>query len=103
MAEQSLEYLLGEYDGRRYFLSARARPGFDTPDEFAVVVHYNDPETESSVQVARIDTAHGYVHFDRLYRRDEPKEAIDCGFWEAIERLEGNWRTYARGHERSDR
>lgn len=102
MADSTFEYLLGEYDGRPYFLAARARPSLEEPDEFAVTVYYNDPTTETSVTVARIDTAHGYTHFDRLYRRDEPKHPEDDDFWEAIERLESDWRTFAEGHERDE-
>lgn len=100
MAESAFEYRLGEREERVYLLSARARPGFDNPQEFAVTVHYNDIRSETNVEIARVDTAHGYVHFDRLYRRDEPKEQLDLGFWEAVERLEENWHTYARGYER---
>lgn len=59
MAESTFEFELGTYDGRIYFLAARARPDFDTPDEFAATVYYNDVKTESSVEIARIDTAHG--------------------------------------------
>ena len=100
MAEATFEYELGEHVDRTFLLIARAVPGFDDPAEFAVVVHYNDPDRAETEQVARIDTAHGGVHFDRLYRRDEPKDDLDVNFWEAVERLEDNWRTYARGYER---
>lgn len=100
MAEATFEYELGEHAGRTFLLTARAVPGFDDPAEFAVVVHYNSPEADQVEQVARIDTAHGGVHFDRLYRRDDPKDDLDINFWEAVERLEANWRTYARGYER---
>lgn len=101
MADATFGYELGERNGRIYFIAARTRPGFDAPDEFAVSVYYNDPDTRSHVEIARIDTAHGYTHFDRLYRRDEPKERLDVDFWSAIERLEDEWRTYADGYERT--
>lgn len=100
MSDATFEYQLGEYESRAYFLVARARPDFDDPEEFAVTVKYNDSATGEAIQIARIDTAHGYTHFDRLYRRDEPKEPLDLDFWEAIERLEENWRTYASSHAR---
>ncbi|ESP88011.1 DUF7718 family protein [Candidatus Halobonum tyrrellensis] len=99
MGESTFEYRLGRYAGHEYFLTASARPGFDDPAEFAVVVHYNDVETSESVQVVRIDTAHGFVHIDRLYRRDQPKDELDLGFWDAVEYAEEHWRTYAEGHE----
>lgn len=91
---------LGEYDGRPYFLSIRARPDLDAPEEFAVVCYYNDPRTEERVEIARIDTAHGYTHFDRLYRRDQPKERVEMGLWEAVSVLRDNWRQYAESFER---
>ena len=101
MAESTLELELGEYRGETYFLVGRARPGLNDLEEFAVTIYYNDERTEETVEIVRIDTAHDYTHIDQLYRRDEPKEALDVGFWEAIETLEENWRTYARGYERS--
>ena len=90
---------LGHYQGYPYFLTVRAKPSFDQPREFAVVVQYDDPETESNPEVARIDTAHGYTHFDKLYRRDQPKEPLDVDLWDAIGRLENNWRRYAESYD----
>ena len=101
MDDSTFDFELGEYGGQVYFLSARARPDFDAPKEFAATVYYNDTETESNVEIARIDTAHGRTHFDKLYRRNEPKEPLDVDFWTAIERLEDDWRTYAASHERT--
>ena len=71
---------------------------------FAAIVHYSTvgpPERE--IQIARIDTAHGHTHFDRLYRRDEPKERLDVDVWEAVALLHANWRTYAERSEELDR
>jgi hypothetical protein len=90
---------LGRYRDRPYFLSVRAEPGLNDPEEFAFVVHYERPEGER-VQVARIDTEHGYTHFDRLYRRDQAKDPIDMDFWEVWDYMEANWRTYAQSYER---
>ena len=98
MDDPTFEYQLGEFEDRVYFLTARARPGLDDPEEFAATVRYNDPATDETVQIARIDTTHGYAHFDRLYRRDEPKERLEVDLWEAIELLEENWRTYAASY-----
>lgn len=55
------------------------------------------------MQIARIETRHGGVHFDKLYRRDEPREFLDDveEYWEAEERLVENWRTYARGFSKN--
>lgn len=70
-------------------------------EEFAVVVHYDDPETDSSVEVVRIDDAHGFVHVDRLYRRGQPKEAVELTLWEAERRLAENWRRFAEAYEKT--
>lgn len=91
---------LGCHDGDQYFLTVRARPSFDRPVEFGVVVHYHDNTVDSNVEIARVDTAHGRVHFDKLYRRDQPKERLDVGLWEAVTKLRNDWRRYAEIYER---
>lgn len=96
----SITLPLGDYSGRTYYTSIRATPSFNDPEEFAVTAHYRDRDTDDEIQIARIDTAHGYTHFDRLFRRDQPKERLDVGVWEAAEIIEENWRTYARSYER---
>jgi hypothetical protein len=90
---------LGRYRGRPYFLSVRVDPDLNDPTEFAVVVHYERSNGER-VQIARIDTEHGYTHFDRLYRREQPKDPVDMNIWAAWDHMEENWRTYARSYER---
>lgn len=100
MAEE-VTWELGTYGKRTYHLTIRVVPNFDLVEEFSVVLHYLDAPSDSRVQIARIDTSHGFVHFDRLYRRDRPKEPIDVDVWEAAERLEANWRRYARSHDRA--
>ncbi|WP_132058157.1 DUF7718 family protein [Halorussus amylolyticus] len=73
----------------------------NTSREFGVIVHCADPGTGPNVEIARIDTAHGHVHIDTLYRRDEPKEPLDVSLWEAVARLKNDWRRYAESHERN--
>jgi len=68
------------------------------PVHLAVILERHPPERE--VQFARIDTTHGYTHFDRLYRRDEPKERLDVDVWGAAALLEENGRTYAESFEK---
>lgn len=72
MADEYTESL-GRYEGTQYFLTVRASPSFDRPVAFGVVVHYDDADADATEEIARIDTAHGYTHFDKLYRRDQPK------------------------------
>lgn len=79
----------------------RVTPNFDEIESFAVVVYYRIPAEGRTVQIARIDTSHGFVHFDRLYRREQPKDPIEVDVWEAAELLATNWRRYARSHDRS--
>lgn len=98
----NFEFKTGEYSEKVYFVSARADPTFDAPEDFAVTLYYNDTDLDENIQVARIDNSHGYVHFDRLYRRDEPKEEMSLTFWEAVEHIEENWRTYAKSYEAKD-
>lgn len=92
---KELTYLLGRWNGRPYFLVLRATPHFEEVCSFAVVVYYNDPLSEKQVEIARIDTAHGFTHFDKLYRRDRPKDPVEFGPWEAVEHFDANWRRYA--------
>jgi len=98
MAEE-FEYDLGSYQGRTYLLRIRGEPDCEQPDDFAVVLRYNSSANEDSTAIARVDTAHGHTHFDKLYRRGEPKEAVDWGLWEAVEELIENWRGYAESYE----
>lgn len=98
LAEQSTE-ILGTFRGRTYYLTLRVSPDYDRVRNFAAVVHYSTAgPTERHIQIARIDTAHGYTHFDRLYRRDRPKERLDIDVWDALDLLHANWRTYAESH-----
>lgn len=96
---ESRSYTLGEYGGRDYILALRADPGFNELEEFAVTVYFRDELSDANIQIARIDTADGFTHFDRLYRRDEQKDPVDLGLWEAVEKLSENWRTYAQSFE----
>lgn len=90
---------LGSYQGYQYFLRVRSTPDFDTPEDFAVVIFYKDVDAGENVQIIRVDQAHGFSHIDRLHRRNEPKERVDWGIWEAVDQLKSNWRAYADGFE----
>ena len=95
MANQSTE-VLGTFRDRTYYLTIRVSPNLNHVRDFAAIVHFSEAsESEREIQIARIDTAHGHTHFDRLYRRDQPKERIEVDVWEAAALLEENWRTYA--------
>lgn len=98
-------YRLGWYRGREYKLITRLSPGLNEIRQFATVVYYGSDGQRT--EIARIDTSHGFTHFDKLFRRDQPKERVEMSVWEAERHLEENWRRYARryaeNHERDDR
>lgn len=71
---------LETYRGRKYFQQIHADPGFNAPEDFAVVVYNRDAEVGENHQIARADTSHGFTHFDKVFRRDEPKEEVDWGY-----------------------
>lgn len=96
-----LAYELGTYRGRRYFLRGRAEPTDQQPEEYSVTVYYKNASAGEHIEIARVDTAHGYTHFDQLYRRDQPKEAVEWGYWEAVTELMESWRMYAENYENS--
>ena len=56
---------LGTYQDRSYFLTVAGEPSINDIQAFVVTIHYNDPLARESVEIARIDTSHGHVHFDR--------------------------------------
>lgn len=92
-------YKLGTYAGQEYTLSVNGSPSINNVEEFAVTIHYYDRDIEETVEIARIDTKHGFTHFDKLFRRDQPKEPLDVDYIEAEERLRENWRRNARSYE----
>jgi predicted transcriptional regulator len=69
-------YPLGEYRGQKNHIHVHAEPDLNAIEEFLVTVCYNTPPDES-IEIVRIDTAHGFTHFDKLYRRGTPKEEVD--------------------------
>ena len=94
--------LLGVYGDRRYYLTVSGEPSINDIREFTVTIHYDDPQTRDTGEIARIDTSHGYVHFDRLYRADQPTDPVDMETpWAAEEYLRENWRQYADSYTRN--
>ncbi|MDF9744754.1 hypothetical protein NDI89_04060 [Natrinema sp. S1CR25-10] len=75
-----------------------ASPSLDDVEAFAVTVYYS-LSTRENVEIARVDTAHGFTHFDRLYRRDQPKEPVEWDWQKAEEELRENWRRYAKSYD----
>jgi len=100
--ERFYSYQLGYYEDRVYHLSVNGEPSMNDVRMFAVTIHYDDPKSQETVEIARIDTSHGFVHIDRLYRRDQPKEALDIETpWEAEKHLRSRWRQYAESYARN--
>jgi hypothetical protein len=87
-------YPLGQYRGQKYHV--HAEPDLNEIEAFSVTVYYN--AAEKTVEIARIDTAHEFTHFDKLYRRGAPKKKVDFDCFEAEEHLRNNWRRYAESY-----
>lgn len=93
---------LGTYRERIYYVRGESKDGSrKNPDEFAVIVYCRDAASGRNVEVTKVDTAHGYTHLHRFYRRGEPTVEVDWGFWEAVSEMAENWQTYAERFERS--
>ncbi len=98
---------LSPYRGREFFATVFVEPDpaefeafdvSDDADQWGISIHFQpDPPYERHVEIARIDTAHGEPHFDRLYEPDQPKEWLrpEYSFEEARQRLFSNWKRYA--------
>lgn len=100
--ERFYSYRLGSDDGRVYHLSVSGAPSMNHVEDFAVAVHFNDADTDETVEIVRIDTSHGFVHIDRLYRADQPKDELDVEtLWEAEALLREQWRRYAESYARN--
>ena len=80
------QYPLGEHLDRTYFLTVSGGPDTNDVEDFAIAIRYNDSVADRAVQIACIDTSHGYVHFDKLFREEQPKTPLDIdAYWEAEE------------------
>lgn len=94
--------LLGTYQGHDYYLTVSGKPSINDVQSFAVTIHYDDSKRRTPVEIARIDTSHNYVHFDRLYRADQPTDPVDMETpWEAEHHLREHWRQYAESYARN--
>lgn len=103
--EDQVTRAIGRYEGRTVHLSVRAGPSLeaDAPEEFAVNVFVSRPDG-ANVDIARIDTSHDGVHYDRLYlpedhpnRRDYSVDIVD--YREAQRVLLEHWREHVEAYE----
>ena len=98
---------LPPHRGRDFFATIFVEPdpaeseSFTVPgdaEQWGMSIHFQpDDPYESQVEVARIDTAHGEPHFDRLYEPGQRKEWLGQSYTyhDAQNDLLSNWRTYA--------
>lgn len=98
---------LGPYRGREFFATIFVEPdpadsdAFTHPEDaeqWGISIHFQpDVPYEPHVEVARIDTAHGQPHFDRLFEQGQPKEWLgaDYSYEDARRDLLSNWKQYA--------
>lgn len=56
-----------------------------------------------ATDIARVDTAHGAIHADRLYRRDEPTDFdVDVDdVWDAAHYLTERWKRYVEEYRKT--
>mgnify|MGYP001068817217 CR=1 FL=1 len=95
---------IGRYRGLSVHLSVRANPSLDAraPEEFAVNLFLALPDG-ANVDVARIDTSHDGVHYDRLYLpaddplwRDYSIDVVD--YRDAQRKLLEDWREHVEAY-----
>lgn len=98
---------LGPYRGREFFATIFVEPNPaesdsvtvpDDVEEWGISIHFQPDEPyENHVEVARIDTAHGEPHFDKLYKQVQPKEWLGANYTydDARRDLFSNWKHYA--------
>ncbi|WP_458209182.1 DUF7718 family protein [Haladaptatus sp. NG-SE-30] len=98
---QNFEDNLGTWRGRTYLMAVRGTPDYFDPDDFSVNVYYKNAATERSIDIARVDTSHGYTHMDRLFRDPKDKKPVDWDIWEAIDHFEEYWPRYAKQFEKN--
>ena len=55
-----IDYRLGEYNRKQYFLIVKAEPEYYKPKEFSVSIYYTDRINFENVEVVRIDNSHDY-------------------------------------------
>lgn len=105
--ENQTTHAIGRYEGLTVYLSIRADPSLDAraPEEFAVNLSVSRADG-SNIDVARIDTAHAGVHYDRLYlpeddplRRDYGVDIVD--YREPQRTLIENWREHVEAYAKT--
>lgn len=67
MTSENYSYEVGKYRERPIQIGVRAEPSLDSPESWAVFLYFEDTEGERT-HIARVDTSHGEIHLDRLYR-----------------------------------
>ena len=66
--------------------------------DFVCQVEFPHPVKEKTVELARIDSSHGYLHLDKLWKKEKQKERIygEPDMWRCAEMLENKWKSYFR-------
>lgn len=103
--ESQITRTIGQYGGWTIHLAVRADPSLEAsaPEAFAVTLFVAVPSAEN-VDVARIDTGHDGVHYDRLYlpvdrplRKDYSIDVVD--YRDAQRMLLRDWRDHVEAYE----
>ena len=67
-----------------------------TDNEFVCELGFPHPTKIEEVPLARIDTSHGYLHLDKLWKEEKEKQKLykEMDAWDAANYLQENWQSY---------
>lgn len=103
--EKLFEEELGNYRGKKYFISAILIPHRHDLDEFVVSLYFREftGKDFKNREIARIDNAGDEpLHLDRLWQEEGKKEWLDWGgniwdkFSRALDIMDKRWKEFAK-------
>ena len=67
-----------------------------TDNDFVCELCFPHPSKLEEISLARIDTSHGYLHLDKLWKEEKEKQKLhkEMDAWEAAKYLQENWQSY---------
>jgi len=65
---------------------------------FVCQLEFPHPRKQKTIKVARIDQSHGFLHLDKLWKKNNEKKKIhrDMNAWDAAEHLKRRWKKYCQ-------
>jgi len=67
-----------------------------TENDFVCELGFPHPTKQKDIPLARIDTSHGFLHLDKLWKKEKEKQKLskDMNAWDAAKYLQKNWQSY---------